>query len=130
MVPPTCSINASNLSFGTYNPLSITPLTATSSVTATCTNGTAYSLALNSGNTGNFLNRVLLNGLNILSYNLYTSSAYTTIWGDGTSGTSTQSGTGNGIAQPYTVYGRILAAQNAIPSIAAYNDNIVVTITY
>jgi spore coat protein U-like protein len=31
-------------------------------------------------------------GANVLNYNLYTTAAHTTVWGDGTAGTGTFSG--------------------------------------
>src|SRR5580700_8817319 len=84
MVNSVCTVSANTLSFGTYNPLSGSPLTATTTVSATCTESTPYTLALNAGNTGNFTNRLLVSGGNTLNYNLYTSSSHTTVWGDGT----------------------------------------------
>lgn len=130
MVNATCTVVANLLDFGNYNPLSGSALTATTTVSATCTNGTPYTLSLNAGNTGNFTNRLLVNGGNNLNYNLYTSSAYTTVWGDGTGGTATNAGTGNGTAQPYTAYGRIPSGQNVPASVTSYSDLITVTVTY
>ena len=64
-----------------------------------------------------------------LNYNLYTDSTYTSIWGDGTTGT-TVSGVGSngstGITK--TIYGSIPEGQD-VPA-GAYTDSITITITF
>ena len=70
-----------------------------------------------------------------LVYNLYTSNAYTTVWGDNSPGTGRISGFGAGMAVgnaiTHVVYGQLLASDNtgAIDA-GAYNDTITATITY
>nr|WP_291522240.1 spore coat protein U domain-containing protein [Acidithiobacillus sp.] len=63
---------------------------------------------------------------------LYTNATYSQVWGDGTGGTSTVSGTCSGsmgsCSSSKTVYGRIPALQ--APSPGAYIDTIAVTVTY
>jgi spore coat protein U-like protein len=44
-----CSISATNLSFGTYNPLSASVNNATSMVTITCTKGAASTIGMDNG---------------------------------------------------------------------------------
>jgi spore coat protein U-like protein len=84
---------------------------------------------------GALAQRLLANGANTLQYNLFTSAALTTIFGDGTGGTGTIAGTGNGVAaasaQTVTVFGSLpdnTTNQNATPG--AYTDQITVTVTY
>ena len=64
----------------------------------------------------------------MLNYGLYADASFTTVWGDGGGATATVSGTGNGAAQPTTVYGRIPAGQY-VPA-TTYTDQITVEVTY
>jgi spore coat protein U-like protein len=64
-----------------------------------------------------------------LNYNIYTSAARTTVWGNGTSGTATIGGTGTGTSQSVTVYGRVGSGQTSVPA-GAYADTVAVTVTY
>src|SRR5436190_1433424 len=68
-------------------------------------------------------------GTNLLNYNIYTTSARTTVWGDGTASTATIGGTGSGSAQSVTVYGRVGSGQTSLPA-GAYADTVAVTVTY
>jgi spore coat protein U-like protein len=72
----------------------------------------------------------MANGTNLMQYNLYTTSAHTAIWGDGTSSTSTVAGTGVGVltASPNTVYGNIPISQD-LPA-GTYSSIITVTVNY
>jgi spore coat protein U domain-containing protein, fimbrial subunit CupE1/2/3/6 len=129
----SCKISATNLSFGNYDPTSATNTTGSSTISATCTKGDSFTLALNKGLYGAFTGRIMQDGAtpaDQLVYNLYTTSGYTTVWGDGTGSTATVSGTGAGPGTPVvsTVYGQIAAAQN-VPA-GSYSDTIQVTITY
>jgi spore coat protein U-like protein len=62
-----------------------------------------------------------------LNYELFRDSARTLNWGN-TIGTDTVAGTGNGLAQTLTVYGRILGSQLVAPG--AYTDTVTATLTY
>jgi len=73
-------------------------------------------------------------GADTLRYNLYTTAALATLFGDGTTG-STMPGTGAGLAAAnavaVTVYGQVpdTAANQAVTP-GAYTDTIGVTVTY
>jgi spore coat protein U-like protein len=134
-VTSSCSSpSTSALSFPAYNPLGATEATATTTVTVTCTNTTPYTVALNTGTGASATlsqRKMGLAGDNTktLNYNLYTSVAYTSIWGDATSGNVTQAGTGTGSGTTFTVYGRVPSSQTtAVPG--SYSDTITVTIAY
>ncbi|HEY5338633.1 MAG TPA: spore coat U domain-containing protein [Rhizomicrobium sp.] len=126
----SCSVTAGNLSFGSYTASSATPNTASSTVAVTCTNGTTYSVSLDGGTVSNAMTARNMKDTagDLLSYGLYTTSAYTTVWGDGTGGTGDNSSSGTGTAQSYTVYGQVPAAQYVAPS--SYADQISVTVSY
>jgi spore coat protein U-like protein len=131
-----CTIAAIPVNFGLYNPLTPTANVANGTVTMTCTVLVGlfenWTLALSTGNSGNFSTRQMLNGASPLSYNLYTSAAYSNVWGDG-SGSTTLVGGGALLSigttvTPYTVYGRIPAGQDS--AAGSFMDTIVVTLNY
>ena len=118
-------INVQSVLFGTYDTFSALHLESTGNVEVTCVLTTAYTIALSPGN-GSYMPRVMNSGVHALSYNLYTDATRTTIWGDGTGGTSVVSG--NAISANHTIYGRVPAGQNV--NVGAYSDSLVVTITF
>jgi spore coat protein U-like protein len=125
-----CAVSAGDLAFGSYNAGSATPATATSTIQVTCTSGLAYSVALDGGTGSSAVTaRTMVDGAtHALGYGLYTSAAYSTIWGDGTGGTVTVDGNGSGTAQSLTVYGRIPASQ--FVTAGSYSDLVTVTVSY
>ena len=62
-----------------------------------------------------------------ITYGLYQDASRVTPWGDSV-GVNTMAGTGSGLAQTFTVYGRV-PAQNT-PSPGTYSDTVVMTISY
>ena len=130
----TCSVAATALAFGNYTP-GAGQATGTSTVNVFCTKTTPFTVALNGGATtgGTVAQRLLGLGANTLQYNLFTTNAYATVWGDGTGTSVTQSGAGAGLgsAVGLTVYGQLpdnATNQGAVPG--AYTDTITVTVTY
>jgi spore coat protein U-like protein len=103
----------------------------TTTVAVQCTNTTPYNIGLDTGTTtgGSTTTRLLLNSSTneTVQYKLFQDSGHTTNWGN-TVNTDTQSATGNGASQTYTIYGRI-PAQNT-PTPGSYTDTITVTVTY
>lgn len=138
----SCTTSGSNLVFGNYAPFSTSATDITGTITVACsatvnlTGGTvSYTIALGAGNSGSYATRKLNSGVNTLNYNLYTSSGYGTVWGDGTGGSVTVSGSGTvsllvgSFSNDATVYGRIPALQvSTVPG--SYNDTITITVTY
>jgi spore coat protein U-like protein len=126
-VAATCSISATDLSFGAY---SRTQLDGTTTLSATCTSSTPFNIGLNQGVTlgATVTTRKMAGpGSQFLSYKLFKDSARTLNWGN-TVGSDTVSSTGTGTAQSFTVYGRIPAAQNV--GGGTYQDTITATISY
>jgi spore coat protein U-like protein len=136
----SCTVSATTHAFGAYD--TINALNGTSTITVTCTHVASpatqfdYVIALSSG-PGSYASRQMTGTGDTLTYNLYTTAARTTVWGDGiTEGTATVAGSfkvpggaGRSGSDTQTVYGRIGAAQNVLPG--AYSANsITVTITY
>ncbi len=137
----TCSASATGVAFTTYLPFSGSNVDNAGNVRLTCSGalGTVdYSIALNKGlYSGNFSPRQMDDGNgHQLNYDLYSNSGYTTIWGDGTSGTVVVSGTvsvplpifGSGNADN-PIFGRIPGGQSTA-FVGSYSDTITVTVTY
>lgn len=124
-----CLISANNLSFGAAGLLS-SGISASASISATCTNSDAYRIALNGGGSGNVAARTMSRqgGGGVVSYQLYVDAAHSIPWGDGTAGTSMYTGTGTGLAQTVTVYGHVSA--QATPAPGNYSDTITATIAF
>jgi spore coat protein U-like protein len=120
-----CNVSAIGVAFGSYNVFSSTATDITGSVSVTCNRTTPYTIALSTGS-GTYSSRSLKNGTNVLSYNLFVDVTRLTIWGDGSGGTQTVSGSSTNAT--FTVYGRIAARQNV--KVGAYTDSITVTVTY
>jgi spore coat protein U-like protein len=126
----SCQVSAADLDFGDYTPTSGSDAAANTTIDVTCTNGTAYIVALDGGSVMHDVSARAMSDGNShdLSYGLYTTAGFATVWGDGTAATATVGGTGNGASQALTVYGRLPASQY-VPA-ASYTDQITVTVTY
>lgn len=122
---PACAVSVVGINFGSYDPLLQQNLDSTGTVDVSCDAATTYSIALSPGR-GVYTSRAMANGSHELLYNLYTSVAHATVWGDGIAGTATLDASGMG--NEHTVYGRIPAGQNAFSG--NYSDTIVVTLTF
>jgi len=125
-VASSCTVTATSLAFGNYT---LAQLDGTSTITATCTNGTTYTIGLDAGTfSGATTSTRRMTGPSAagLSYSLFSDSGRTTNWGNATG--SWVSGTGTGAAQVLTVYGRIPANQTAL--IGSYTDTVTVTVTF
>ena len=127
-VPTTCTVAANNLNFGTAGVLAANT-DASTTLSPTCTSGTPYNVGLDGGLSGatDPTQRKMTNGAAFVLYGLFRDAARSLPFGN-TIGTNTLAGTGSGLAQSATVYGRI--APQATPSPGTYNDTIVVTLTY
>ena len=126
-VAATCLISATPLGFGNYTGV-VDP--ASSTVTITCTNTTPYNVGLSAGlATGATVTTRKMTGpaAALLGYELFSNAGHTINWGL-TIGTDTVAGTGNGAAQPITVFGEIPAAEFVAPG--AYADTITATVTF
>ena len=126
-VSTTCFITTTNLNFGAY---AQTQLDATTTLSATCSNGTPYDVGLDAGTSpGATVSTRKMTGLgsDLLNYSLFQDSARSLNWGN-TVGTDTVHGVGNGAAQTLTVYGRIPAAQFVAGG--EYSDTITVSLNF
>ncbi|MCW5624359.1 MAG: spore coat protein U domain-containing protein [Burkholderiales bacterium] len=136
----SCTINSTTaVAFGTYNPLPGTSMDGTGLIRTTCEVLvgvlSGFSIALGPGNRGNYSGpRQMRSGSNNLLYNLYTTTSYTSVWGNGTAGTVMRFDGSLlsllGVFQrDFFVYGRILPGQQTTP-VGVYTDTITVTVTF
>ncbi len=133
-VASVCYVSGTTLDFGSgLDPIAGTvPVDTSATMTVRCTQTTPWTVSLDAGlNAGGptvFAARRMVNAGHTLAYQLYTDAARTTIWGNGSGGTATTSGTGTGGTQSLTVYGRLPALSGAVPG--TYADTVTVTVTY
>ncbi|BCH21123.1 spore coat protein U [Mesorhizobium sp. L-8-10] len=128
-ITSSCQINsASNMDFGSTGVISAA-IPATGTIAVQCTNGTPYTVGLNNGATagGTIAVRKMAGpSAQTVDYSLYKEAGHTNVWGD--TGADLVSGTGDGSAQNYTVYGQVPVQPT--PGAGTYNDTITVTVTY
>ena len=133
-VQKVCSVTATALAFGNYTP-GAGAIPGNSTLNVKCTKGTTFTVALDKGTTagGTSAQRLMTaGGADRLQYNLYTTAAFATLFGDGTTG-AVGSGTGTGLATnvALTVFGNLPdSAANQAVTPGAYADTIGVTVTY
>ena len=130
-VASSCKVTATDLDFGAYDPLAAA-LDGTSTITATCTAQTPYTIGLDAGlKAGGTTTRRMTGddtATTLLSYELYSDTNRTAIWGAPGGTTTVEQSALTGGALNYTVYGRIPASQY-VPA-ANYADTVTVTVTY
>lgn len=119
-----CDVNAQQVSFGNYDSIGGAAVDGVGSVNVACDSSVAFTVALTAGS-GTFEDRRMAAGAEQLSYNLYTNSSRTAVWGDGISGSGVSA---SGTDAELTVFGRIGAGQNVPAGI--YLDSVTVTVTY
>lgn len=139
-----CNVSSTGLAFGSYNPLNLpggspSPAkTADASISIACTGivgGGSFTLALGPSSIGpgdRISTRYLANGGggDHMAFNVYTTSGYSAIWGDGMTG-SVMGGSipAGDSTQPLTVFGRIPAGQHTLKT-GSFSGALTVTLTY
>ena len=128
-----CTISATGVAFGAYDPTSPSNDDGTGNVSLSCPPSVqAPVVALEAGGSGSIAARRMRSGIYTLNYNLFTDAARLILWGNGSVGsTVTLSGGTVSAGQrnfSRTIYGRIPAAQNV--GAGTYNDTLVVTVIF
>lgn len=124
-----CAVAPSaTLSFGMQGVL-IADVTTTTAVNVTCTADLPFQIGLDGGTTagGTTTTRLMTNGTDTVTYQLFQDAARTVNWGN-TLGTDTLASTGTGSTQTFPVYG-VVPPQTTPPS-GNYSDTIGVTVTF
>jgi len=125
----SCAIQSvTGVSFGAYIPTVATADDSSGNIKVSCTILGIFTTSLSTGSSNTYNPRTLKSGSNTLNYNLYTNSNRTTIWGNGSQGTSTLTSILVLSSINLPVYGRIPALQDV--SVGSYTDNIIITVNF
>lgn len=129
-----CSVNAGPVSFGPYNPLSAAGAATSGVVSVSCNQSPAPVVTVQIGPSavsGGFFPRRMqrAGGSDTLDYNLYLDSGLSSVWGDGTAGTATQSKrVGKNKPWNLTLYASMPGLQDVPPG--TYADSIQISIIF
>lgn len=120
------------MNFGIAQGLLNTNITATSSVSVTCSNTVPYNIGLNAGTgAGSTVANRYMDGAsaagNKVLFNIYQNAGHSTVWGS-SQGVDTLSGIGNGTAQAISVYGQIPIQTTPQPD--TYKSTITATVYF
>lgn len=138
----SCRVNTLPLNFGNYDPFTTTHLDGATTVTITCTTNSnspfgeiaSVTSSISRGRAPSFSPREMRNALNNpLNYNLFTTAARTTIFGDGSAGTSERrefvwANRSNPAVIRYDIFGRIFAGQDV--DVGSYSDTLIFTVDF
>lgn len=113
--------------FGTYDTLSSAPLDAAGTISYQCS-PPKPTVQISTGSSGSYSARTMRSGAATLRYNLYLDAARTMVWGDGSTGTFTDSPNPGNVTRSIPVYGRIPANQDA--AAGSYSDTILVSFVF
>ncbi|NMN03847.1 MULTISPECIES: spore coat U domain-containing protein [unclassified Novosphingobium] len=130
-VSSSCSITSTTaLAFGTATASSL-PLDGQGAISFTCTNTTPWMVYGDVGQNASGSQRRMINSGQYLAYNIYADSGRTAVFPVALSslGAGNTGGTGTGLSQTVTVYGRIPAG-TALPAPGTYTDTIVLTLNW
>jgi spore coat protein U-like protein len=129
-----CNVATTNINFGSYDVFSNSPKDSTGTISVDCDEAPPAVVVIRIGpsfNSGGFKPRQMrhITRSDRLTYNLFTDSSMSVIWGDGTQGTATVSDKVQK-NKPWvsTFYGRIPARQDV--SAGTYRETVSVTITW
>jgi spore coat protein U-like protein len=126
-VSTSCAVSASDLAFGNYDPGSAVDALSTSTISVTCSLGTAYTISLDNGTHSAGATRRMGSGASRLTYQMYRDVGLSGVFGLAASALGV-SGIGTGIGVPTLLYGKIAAGQVVPPG--SYADQVTVTIDY
>jgi spore coat protein U-like protein len=127
-VAKQCTVSATDIDFGARGPLTAAA-TASSTITAKCTNTTAYQLGLDDGSNASGTSRRMrrAGSGSYIGYELYSDTGHTQRWGN-TLNVDRVGATGSAASQTFTVYGLVPA--QTTPAAGTYTDTVKVTVTY
>lgn len=131
-VASNCLVSAAPLNFTAYD--ASAPVDGSANLSVRCSTGTPYSVKLGDGANGDVAQRLLKSAADdLLEYNLYTTAARSTIWGEAPGSFVSDVGEGMSINKAiiHTVYGRIAnSAANQDAPTGLYTDAVAVTVEY
>ena len=128
----SCSLGGAAVAFGSYDALSPLPFDTIGSMVFQCNQKDHnVMITLSKGNSSSYATRRMVNGSQLLFYNLYRDAGWTIVWGDGSGGSqayiiNNPQPNNRDITLP--IFGRIPPGQNV--NVGTYTDTITVTLTY
>ena len=123
-VSEVCNVSTSPVAFGAIDVTTAGNVDATGGFSVICTSGTAWTAAASAG-TGvgaSTAARKMTSGADLLNYSLFTDS-------DRSVNFVSATGTGSGVAQASTIYGRVPSGQTSAP-VGTYADSVTISLTY
>jgi spore coat protein U-like protein len=116
------------LAFGPYSPLSSSNFDQTVQVSVVCTKGATSTVGLDLGTHASGSTRRMSNGTDFITYELYSDSSRTIVWGNASGSWVSLSAAPSNAGRNLTVYGRAPGSQDV--STGSYSDSVTVTVTY
>lgn len=129
-VTNNCFINTTPLAFAGNNRVLSAAVRTTGSMGVLCTAGSPYQVSLNGGSVANNpAARKMASALTAdrIGYEI-SNTLDGPLWGDGTGGTGMVTGTGSGVQQTLSLYGRVPAQKTPAPG--DYKDTVTVTLSF
>ena len=133
-VTESCVVTSTALQFGGADVTDGAAHAGTGGLDVMCTSGTAWTATADVGTGANAT--MALRGMTStggggqkLNYVLYNDNTTTSPWGDGTAGSSPNTGTGTGVVVPIVLAGSIPLGQTNAPA-GTYADLVQVTVNY
>lgn len=145
----SCTVTATPVSFGVYDPSQAGDSQAQGTITLQCASGTTPVVKLSSGNhaasvsvtkttqdgttvaatsSGVTITRAMQNQGTFLGYDLFTDSSYSTVWN--ATNTISPGSIGSVQAETLTVYGDIPEQQTQTLSTGTFSDTVLVTVSF
>src|SRR4029077_10267178 len=127
-VSSTCNVSATTVNFGAQGVLAGNK-DAQGTLSIQCSPSLPYTVSLNGGSSGAAdptQRKMSFSGANV-TYGLYQDVSRSLPWGS-TVGINTTSGTGSGVTQTQTVYGRV--PSQTTPKPGTYTDSVIATVGY
>lgn len=122
-----CNMNGSyTLPFGSVSSLNRN-IESNTTMSLFCPSGISWQVGLDNGQNANGTQRRMTNGVDYVNYDLYQDASFSKRWGN-TLNTDTMSGTATGEQQYINIYGKVPAQTDR--TAGAYNDTVVITLTY
>ena len=131
VVIPECTISATNLAFGTYDPIvanATANLDSSSTIDVYCTRNTSGTISLGNGLWFSGGRRLRNPAPDFLAYSLFRDAARTAPWLTAAPNVVSRTSTSKLTPMAMTVYGRIPGAQD--PRVGAYADTVQATVNY
>lgn len=125
-VTASCTVSASPMDFGLSTGKIDDPIDSAAILSVSCTNGAAYSIGLDGGQSPTASGRSMTSGAGGLAYGLFHDAGMSAPWTLAAGSNATRAGTGT--TESLTIHGRVFGGQLAVTG--QYSDTVVIVIAY